>query len=124
MAPDIPPPKIERITEKLYDGGMSERPLQAPWRMEYIRSIDKPGNDSCFLCDAAKATDPRELRERLVLWTSAHCVVVINRYPYTNGHLLIAPKQHLDQLDELPTDVANDLTLQTARAIKLLKRAL
>ena len=103
---------------------MIDRPLHAPWRMEYIRSLDKPGSDACFLCDAAKATDPKELRERLVLWTSAHCVVVINRYPYTNGHLLIAPKHHLDQLDELPEEVANDLHRQTARGMKLLKRAL
>ena len=35
------------------------------------------------------------IRERLVLWTSDHCVVLINRYPYTNGHLLIAPKAHV-----------------------------
>jgi ATP adenylyltransferase len=92
--------------------------------MDYIRSIDGKGDSSCFLCDAAKATEVAELRERLVLWSSAQCVVVINRYPYTNGHLLIAPRAHLDQLDDLPEEIVADLARQTARAIKLLKRAL
>src|SRR5947208_13195992 len=103
---------------------MADRPLQAPWRMEYIRSLEKPAwGDSCFLCDAAKATDLKELRERLVLWTSDHCVVLINRFPYTNGHLLIAPRAHVADLELLNNEQSLDLQLQTTAAVKLLKRA-
>jgi ATP adenylyltransferase len=110
---------------------MSRTPLHAPWRMEYIKGLDKPsaggagaGGERCFLCDAAAVADEREKRERLVLWTSAHCVVVINKFPYTNGHLLIAPKAHIAELEELSDDLANDLTKQTTRCITLLKRAI
>src|SRR5690349_4866365 len=93
---------------------MPERPLYAPWRIDYIRNLDKPApgaaaatgaaagaNDGCFLCAAAAATDPAEKRERLVLWTTDHCVVLINRFPYTNGHLLIAPRAHVADLENL-----------------------
>jgi len=103
---------------------MSERPLQAPWRMDYIRSLEKPDPSECFLCAAAAATDRKELRDRLVLWTSTHCVVLINRYPYTNGHLLIAPKAHLADIEQLPEDVAADVMRQTTRAVELLKKAI
>src|SRR2546423_5102677 len=109
---------------------MSNAILYAPWRMEYIKSLSKPqgdkgkGEEPCFICQGAAAANDQERRERLVLWTSEHCVVLINRYPYTNGHLLIAPKQHLDELDTLPEEIACDMTRQTARAIALLKRAL
>jgi ATP adenylyltransferase len=103
---------------------MSERPLNAPWRMDYIRSLEKSSDSECFLCAAAAATTDTEKRDRLVLWSSQHCVVLINRYPYTNGHLLIAPKAHIAELEQLPEDVANDLTKQSTRGLMLLKRAI
>jgi ATP adenylyltransferase len=103
---------------------MPDRPLYAPWRMDYIRSIDKPENDGCFLCAAAAATDEKERRDRLVLWSTPHTIVLINRYPYTNGHLLVAPREHLADLELLPDEVAGDLQRQTTRAVLLLKRAI
>src|SRR5262245_15450437 len=67
--------------------------LQAPWRMQYIRGLAQPESaEECFLCAAARATTDEERRARLVLWTSELSVVVINLFPYTNGHLLISPK--------------------------------
>lgn len=97
--------------------------LHAPWRMEYIRSLDQP-ETGCFLCEAAAADSDALRRQRLLLWDSAHCLVVINKYPYTNGHLLIAPKAHLAELEHLPEEVATDLQRQTTEAVKLLKRAM
>ena len=103
---------------------MSDRPLYAPWRMDYIRSLDKPDSDKCFLCQAAAATSEKEMADRLVLWTTPQSVVLINRYPYTNGHLLIAPKEHIADLELMSDDVAADFHRQTMRAIKLLKLAM
>ncbi|MEA2736180.1 MAG: adenylyltransferase [Humisphaera sp.] len=103
---------------------MSDRPLYAPWRMDYIRSLDKPDAGKCFLCEAAAAASDREKTDRLVLWTTPQSVVLINRYPYTNGHLLIAPRAHVPDLELLADEAAIDLPRQTARAIKLLKLAL
>lgn len=102
---------------------MNSPNLFAPWRMDYIRSLDKPGNDRCFLCEAQASATAEQRSERLVLWTSEHCVVVINRYPYTNGHLLISPRSHKADLEELSAEEQLDLQLQTTAAVKLLKRA-
>ena len=96
--------------------------LYAPWRMDYIRSLDK-GGPACFLCDAAAADDDAQRRERLVLWSTPHSVVVINRYPYTNGHLLIAPRAHKADLEELTPDEHLDLQVQTTAGVRLLKRS-
>ena len=101
-------------------------PLFAPWRMDYLRAITKPGGgeEKCFICEAAAATGEQGRRDRLMLWASDHCVVVINRYPYTNGHLLIAPRAHKAELEDLTDDEQLDLARQTAEAIRLLKRAM
>jgi ATP adenylyltransferase len=64
--------------------------LWAPWRMEFIRSVKDEG---CFLCDAL-AADPSEDRQNLVLHRGAKAFVIMNRYPYNNGHLLISPHRH------------------------------
>ena len=104
---------------------MSTNPLYAPWRMDYIRSIDKPADPgACFICDAASASTPEQRKDRLVLWTTDHSVVLINRYPYTNGHLLIAPRAHKPELEDLTEPEQADLTRQTLRAIRVLKAAM
>jgi ATP adenylyltransferase len=88
--------------------------------MPYIRSLGKGG--TCFLCEAV-AAEGEQLRERLVLWRSEQSVVVINRYPYANGHLLIAPRAHKSDLEELSEAEQLDLAVQTVAAVTLLKRA-
>lgn len=107
---------------------MANTTLHAPWRMEYIRSLEKahrPATCGCFLCDAAqKYDDLAERKSRLVLWKSEHSICLINRFPYTSGHLLIAPAAHLADLAELSADALLDLNVQTVRAIELLKRVM
>jgi ATP adenylyltransferase len=103
---------------------MASEQLLAPWRIDYIRSLAKPESDKCFLCEAGAATSDEERRERLVLWTSELSVVLINRYPYTNGHLLIAPRAHIADLEAISPDQQTDLIAQTIRSIELLKRAM
>jgi ATP adenylyltransferase len=98
--------------------------LHAPWRMEYIRSLEKPAGEGCFLCEASAAAEERERSQRLVLWTTDHSVVCINKFPYTNGHLLVAPKAHKPELEGLSAEELIDLQRQTLQAVRLLKRAL
>ena len=102
-----------------------ERPIFAPWRMEYIRSLDKSAeaDASCFLCGSVKAATDEGRRQRTVLWTSELCVVLMNHFPYNNGHLLIAPKAHKAELEDLTSDERCDLTLQTTECVRVLKRA-
>lgn len=82
--------------------------LWAPWRMEYIRQLtsDKGKSDSsssaCFLCDAcAYSVETAEGRQRLVLLNDDRGVILLNRYPYTNGHVLVACSEHVGDLTDL-----------------------
>ena len=75
--------------------------IHAPWRMEYIRMLNGD-NQGCFLCRARDETGRDE--ENLLLWRTGRCLVVLNRFPYTGGHSLIAPYAHVPGLDELDAD--------------------
>lgn len=102
--------------------------LHAPWRLDYLRSLETPdtGGPSCgcFLCDAAAtpAADRDVRKKRLVLWDTPHCVCVINRYPYTSGHLLVAPRAHKAELADFTDEELFDLNKQTVRAVELIRR--
>jgi ATP adenylyltransferase len=94
--------------------------------MDYLRSLGEGDSPQCFLCEAAaaaEANDPAQKRDRLLLWSTDLSVVVMNRYPYANGHLLIAPRAHKAELQELSDAEQLDLSRQTTAAIELLKRA-
>jgi ATP adenylyltransferase len=93
--------------------------------MDYIKSVVKgEDDDKCFLCQAAAASTDAERRQRLLLWATDHVAVVINRYPYTNGHLLIAPRAHKADLEDLTAEEQLDLQRQTTEAVRLLKTAM
>jgi ATP adenylyltransferase len=98
--------------------------LHAPWRIEYLRSLDKPDAGDCFLCNAASAATDEQRRALLILWTTEQSIVMLNKFPYVNGHLLIAPKSHLADLEQLDDAALLDLQKQSTEAVKLLKRAL
>jgi ATP adenylyltransferase len=73
--------------------------LWAPWRMSYV-SAPKPPSDeeSCFICRSLAAENDRD---NLIVLRTEHSVVVLNRFPYNNGHLLVSPRAHKGRLDEL-----------------------
>ena len=71
--------------------------LWAPWRMAFIKA---PRPSGCFFCEAA-AADPSDDATHLVLARGQHTLVILNRYPYNNGHLLIAPQRHVGELHEM-----------------------
>ncbi|MCP3178185.1 MAG: HIT domain-containing protein [Desulfuromonadales bacterium] len=69
--------------------------LWAPWRMEYIYGETPQG---CVLClDEDRAND----RQRLVLYRGEHCFIMMNKFPYTNGHLMVSPFRHTCCLENL-----------------------
>jgi ATP adenylyltransferase len=65
--------------------------LFAPWRLEYIKSV-ADGPQDCFLCAASK--DPAKDTSNLVLARGSLCMLMLNKYPYVHGHLLVAPYRH------------------------------
>ena len=91
--------------------------LWAPWRMEFIKGPKPAG---CFFCEAA-AADPANDADHLVLARTEVALAMLNRYPYNNGHLMIAPKAHLANLEELPPATANGVMALTQRALRVLR---
>lgn len=74
--------------------------IWAPWRAQYIHdsAAESPGEPACFLCRGLSAADDRA---HFLIWRRPASVVYLNRYPYNNGHLLVAPLVHKSSLVEL-----------------------
>ncbi len=92
--------------------------IWAPWRIEYILG-DKEGG--CFLCRMfAESSD----RENLLLKRGRTCAVVMNRYPYNSGHLMVTPYRHIENLSDLTPEERLELMDLTAETVDILKGAL
>jgi ATP adenylyltransferase len=94
--------------------------LWAPWRHSYVAAVPPPAaGQACFICDGLAMTADRE---NLIVLRSPGSVVLLNRYPYSNGHLLVAPSVHKGQLTDLAPEELLD-TLQTLqRTVRSLNR--
>ena len=95
-----------------------EKPLWAPWRMEFIRS-EKP--KGCIFCDFP-AAPPSQDRANLVVHRSAHSFTCLNRYPYNSGHLMVIPRAHVADLGALSAEEHADLSEELRRAIAVVKK--
>ena len=96
--------------------------LWAPWRLNYIRGTAEEdgdgGNDSgCFLCDAVASDNDRE---RLVVARGDRVFAILNRYPYNNGHLLIAPLEHKGQLADLADEEHRECMRMITRSTEVI----
>ncbi len=90
-------------------------PLWAPWRMEFILSEK---GDECIFCTKPKEKD--HLRDNLVLGTGQHAYVILNRYPYNNGHLMVIPYRHTVQLSDLSDEEALELHQLISKSVTVL----
>ena len=93
--------------------------LWAPWRMEYIVSEQK--GKGCVFC---AGDDRSEDEKRLILYAGSLTIVMMNRFPYTNGHLLVAPIRHVSGLDSLNEEEILDFMTVVQKSIKVLKRVM
>jgi len=92
--------------------------LWAPWRMDYILG---PKPDTCVFC---LPEDTSEDRDRLVLARGKHSFVVMNKFPYNSGHLLVTPRRHVSCITELTVDENLELTRGLAYCTDVLKKAM
>jgi len=101
--------------------------LWAPWRLAYVKQPGRPlptsPADDCFLCRAARGDGSTD-RADLVVGRTAHSVVVLNRFPYNNGHLLVSPLAHVAELGDLSPAVTLDLQSTLSTLIAILRRRL
>ena len=93
--------------------------LWAPWRLEYI--INAQYEEGCIFC-----TKPQEStdKENLIAYRSQHCFVILNKYPYNNGHIMVVPYQHTSDLTCLSDDVLLNIQHVIQLSIKALNRSM
>jgi ATP adenylyltransferase len=92
--------------------------LWAPWRMEYIMS-DK--SKDCIFCIGK---DEAQDKEKGILYRSNHAYVILNRYPYNNGHLMVSPFQHSSKLEEVDEATGQDMFWLLQRSLEILRKSL
>ena len=93
--------------------------LWAPWRMEYITEEPRPG---CLFCRVIENPDDRDAA--LVVWHAADAIVLLNKFPYNPGHVLIAPHAHSANLEDLDDAQTGGLMTALKRTITVLKATL
>jgi ATP adenylyltransferase len=86
-----------------------------PWRRDYIQTEKIPG---CVFCDAVKLTD----EEALIVHRASLSYVILNRYPYTNGHLMVVPYQHVDTLETLSVETRAEMMELMSQATGVLRQ--
>src|SRR5438046_6220512 len=92
--------------------------LWAPWRLSYVAAAKKPDEeDPCFLC---QGLSQQEDRANLIALRTPASVVVLNRYPYNNGHLLVAPKAHKGLRHEMTVEETLDVQQTVCRCVTAL----
>jgi ATP adenylyltransferase len=98
---------------------MTDRPLWAPWRIEYVTG---PKDGDCVFCAAATSAAHDAAHEPID--RGDHCLTILNAYPYAPGHVMVAPFRHVAALEDLGDDEMLDLVRLTRRAILAIRHAM
>jgi ATP adenylyltransferase len=80
--------------------------IWAPWRLAYVKDASKDSEEQCIFC-AKPAADADE--ENLIVHRGEHSFVILNLYPYTNGHLMVSPYEHIGRIQELPAETVAEM---------------
>ena len=97
-----------------------EKPLWAPWRMEFIEA-EKP--DGCIFCRFPAEAGEGADRRNLIVHRSPRGFTILNRFPYNNGHVLVVPRAHVSRLEDLPAGDFADLQEELRRAVAVVRGA-
>ena len=98
---------------------MEQKPVKilwAPWRINYIK---KGNNKRCFLCEIS-----HKKRNKFLLWKGDYSMVVMNIYPYNNGHLMIAPIKHKKDFNSLQNDEIGEMFHILKTTVNILNKTL
>lgn len=94
--------------------------LWAPWRYDYVSTADAGAIEGCIFDELPKRDDDRA---SLILHRGKTAFVLLNAYPYTSGHMMVAPYRHTADMTELTDDELLEINQLIAHAVKWLKAA-
>jgi ATP adenylyltransferase len=92
--------------------------LCTPWRLPYLQG-EEPLPDECLFCLKAQQPD----HEAHIVYRGERCYVVLNRFPYNNGHLMVVPYAHVASLEDLDAEIAGELMALTQLSLAVLREA-
>ena len=98
---------------------MSERPIWAPWRIEYITG---PKDGECIFCAAASSNNTEPAHAPID--RTDHCLTILNAYPYAPGHVMVAPLRHIGALEDLTSEEMLDTMRLARRSILAIRTAM
>jgi ATP adenylyltransferase len=99
-------------------GGVANQRIWAPWRLPYVKDASKDSEAACIFC-IKPAEDDDEAN--LIVHRGERCFVILNLFPYTSGHLMIAPYDHLPALQALEADTVAEMMALAQRAMVVLE---
>jgi ATP adenylyltransferase len=91
--------------------------LWTPWRYAYVTTGSKI--TGCVFCDLPKEGDDAKVG---IVHRGEHCYIILNSYPYTPGHVMVVPYEHLDELQKLPLAAAQEMMVMTQRMEGILRQ--
>jgi ATP adenylyltransferase len=92
--------------------------IWAPWRLEYVKDASKDKESECIFCTALEAGDDQA---NLIVRRGERCFVILNKFPYTNGHLMVAPYEHIAELQGLDEETLAEMMSLAQRGIAALE---
>ncbi len=94
---------------------MANQRIWAPWRLAYVKDAAK--NEECIFCTKPAEGDDEAT---FVVHRGERCFVILNTFPYTNGHLMVAPFEHVAALEQLDEESVAEMMALAQRAIRIL----
>jgi ATP adenylyltransferase len=94
---------------------MANERIWAPWRLEYVKDASKDSEQECIFCVKPAADDDQA---NLIVHRGELCFVILNLFPYTNGHMMVAPYEHVATLPELDAKTTAEMMALAQRAMR------
>jgi ATP adenylyltransferase len=88
--------------------------IWAPWRLAYVKDAAKDIEEECIFCTKPAESDDKA---NLIVYRGERCFVILNLFPYTNGHLMVAPYEHIARLQDLDAEVLTEMLSLAQRAM-------
>jgi ATP adenylyltransferase len=94
--------------------------IWAPWRLEYVKDAAKDKEEECIFCTKPAQEDDEA---NFIVHRGARCFVILNTFPYTNGHLMVAPYEHTPALQDLDSSTVAEIMALAQQAMRRLEEA-
>jgi ATP adenylyltransferase len=95
--------------------------IWAPWRLDYVKDASKDNEDECIFCAKPGEGDEHD-EENLIVHRGDRCFVILNKFPYTNGHLMVAPYEHVASLPQIDPETVAEMMALAQQGMTILER--